>query len=253
MPGEDQSLTGSLSNTFGFFKKKKSPSPDSRSTSNEQSVSRDFMDMDGIPPLTPLSLQGYKDSTKNRLLSTELGDEIRNILPARLQISSDWKLLYSLEQHGSSLNTLYSNTKPNSTRYDKGGYLLVIKDEKNGIFGSYTNEYFHPTDLKRFYGNGECFLWKSKTIKNKDENGQDEEGSHIQFQAFPYTGLNEFTIYCTSQFLSLGGGDGHYGLWIDHDLLHGVSDHSLTFGNEPLSAQGTKFGILGVELWKVGS
>lgn len=249
MVGEDQpSLSDSLRGKLGLFKKKKSPSPESRSKSNssygKNNKSTDFLDLES-PPLTPLNLTGYSSSTKNRLLTTDLGDEIRNILPARLQIGSEWNLKYSLEQHGASLNTLYNNIKP-TTKYDKGGYVLVIKDRKNGIFGCYTNEYFHPTDLRRFYGNGECFLWKSKLVRN-----QEDDVEHVQFQAFPYTGLNDFIIYCTSEFLSLGGGDGHYGLWIDRDLLRGISDHSLTFGNEPLSAQGDKFGILGVEVWKI--
>ena len=47
--------------------------------------------------------------------------------------------------------------------------------------------------------------------------------------------------------------DGHYGLWIDSSLEKGVSAHCQTFGNEPLSDEGTKFDVLGVEVWYVGS
>lgn len=47
--------------------------------------------------------------------------------------------------------------------------------------------------------------------------------------------------------------DGHYGLWLDSSLEKGVSAPSQTFGNEPLSDEGTKFDILGVEVWYVGA
>lgn len=47
--------------------------------------------------------------------------------------------------------------------------------------------------------------------------------------------------------------DGHYGLWLDDNLEHGVSAPCPTFGNEPLSDDGTKFEVMGVELWYIGS
>lgn len=47
--------------------------------------------------------------------------------------------------------------------------------------------------------------------------------------------------------------DGHYGLWVDSGLEKGVSAQCQTFGNEPLSDEGVKFDILGVEVWYVGS
>ena len=49
------------------------------------------------------------------------------------------------------------------------------------------------------------------------------------------------------------GRDGHYGLWLNDNLEKGVSDSCPTFGNEPLSDEGTKFGVLGVELWYLGA
>jgi hypothetical protein len=151
-----------------------------------------------------------------------------------------------MEQNGASLNTLYRLVKPEGRQYDRNGYVLALKDRQGAVFGAFVNEFFHPTDSHRFYGNGQCFLWKSKQVDTE------EEGPLLQFQGFPYTGLNDYIIYCTSEFLSLGGGDGHYGLWMDKDLIKGVSDRSLTFGNDPLSEEGVKFGIMGVEVWKVG-
>ena len=75
----------------------------------------------------------------------------------------------------------------------------------------------------------------------------------VRFKAFPYTGENDFTILCGQGYLSVGGGDGKYGLWLDDRMARGVSDACQTFDNEPLSESGTKFDVLGVELWYIGS
>lgn len=75
----------------------------------------------------------------------------------------------------------------------------------------------------------------------------------IRFKAFPYSGLNDFCINCETGFLSVGSGGGHYGLWLDDSLDLGHSSRCETFGNEPLSDEGEKFGVLGVELWVMGA
>lgn len=207
------------------------------------------------PPLSPLVLDGYSPKTKTRLLAPGLAEQVRGLLPARNQLYDSWTLVYSLEQHGASLTTLYNNSAPHARHTgseertaSKHGYVLVVCDTAHNLFGAYVNEHFHPSTVqasRRFYGNGDCFLWTSRR-------GSAEDSNDIQFQGFPYTGVNDFVIYCTNQFLSLGGGDGHYGLWIDDSLAHGVSSHSLTFGNDPLSSLGTNFDIIGVEVWKIG-
>jgi hypothetical protein len=78
-------------------------------------------------------------------------------------------------------------------------------------------------------------------------------------------------IFCEQRYISVGGGsvslfplhfryiqltqysDGHYGLWLDDNLEKGISSTCLTFGNEPLSDEGSKFDVMGVELWFLGA
>lgn len=74
----------------------------------------------------------------------------------------------------------------------------------------------------------------------------------LRFKAYPYSGLNDYTIFCEADFLSVGGGDGRYGLWLDNVLERGISSQCMTFGNERLSEEGEKFEVLGVEVWYVG-
>ncbi|KAK9363689.1 TLD-domain-containing protein [Lipomyces starkeyi] len=217
------------------------------------------------PPLTPLTLAGYGERTKSRLLSPQLAEEIRHLVPLRLQLYDTWSLCYSLEQHGVSLTTLYSLSVPPRTT-SRPGYVLIVEDKLGGIFGAYLNENPRPTKNGRYYGNGECFLWKSRIINRTpnasmtslasaggDSDTASTKSVNIQFRAFPYTGINDYMILCEPGFLSVGGGDGKYGLYLDDRFERGISNSCPAFGNEPLSECGIKFDIVGVEVWRISS
>ncbi|KAF1988245.1 TLD-domain-containing protein [Aulographum hederae CBS 113979] len=244
------------------------------------------------PPLTPLKLVGYKATTTDsaKLLSRTLAEEIRLLVPPRMQLVENWEVVFSLEEHGVSLSTLYKRAEEYRTR--RGGYVLVVKDGNGGTFGAYLSDPPHPTSS--YYGTGECFLWrasvlqaiptlsslppppsadtthavrmttlgggakphKNSTLSPPQSNGVSRSGTStpemIRFKAFPYSGVNDYMIFCEGGYLSVGGGDGHYGLWLDDNLDKGISQHCLTFGNEELSDEGRKFEVMGVELWYIG-
>ncbi|KAK6455190.1 TLD-domain-containing protein [Scheffersomyces xylosifermentans] len=284
----------------------RSPSPSSKplQASSSSSSNRE----NSLPPLSPLTLKGYRASTKHRLLDDELADNIRNLLPARLQLFDEWELTYSLEQHGISLNTLYRNCDPEYQLEQKKkhqqqagfgdsiirnmvigstspynnfeakrpqGYVLIIKDEKNSKFGCFLNQNLKPMDHKRYYGNGECFLWKCEnynpsTLTHSDGNLIDldsenaepqsslQEKTATRFKAFMYTGLNDNIIYSNHDFISVGSSNGQNGLYIDKSLYKGVSYSCDTFGNEILNSSNPddkigRFKIIGLEVWRVGS
>ncbi|EEH18896.1 hypothetical protein PABG_01215 [Paracoccidioides brasiliensis Pb03] len=393
------------------------------------------------PPLTPLTLKAAGGAS-HILLAQSLAEEIRLLVPPRLQLLDTWQLAYSLDRDGSSLATLYEKCKAFASRSQKAGYVLVVKDSSSGpglggnggkgtkgaggsrasaagggaLFGAYLTDPPHPAS--HYYGTGECFLWRasvlpstpmiymrttaattttktddgrgkekdittsgvpeniehssnsgnvdldlvglplppsadttqlrgrSTTLRGEKRNGEkhtihdcsvlsgrqeglslhndsrdstsasasasaskrrDEDGScsrhgvdllspaqlhsasfgtignghagaggqqcaptnlstgnsrsgsgatspeRIRFKAFPYSGVNDYMMFCETGFLSVGGGDGHYGLWLDDSFEKGVSHSCPTFGNEPLSDEGTKFDVLGVEIWYLGS
>jgi hypothetical protein len=284
------------------------------------------------PPLTPLSLEHTLSpaaASTTLLLSRPLAEEIRLLLPPRLQLLDHWKLAYSLEVHGSSLRSLYDTCAKVSVNTQRSGYVLVLRDggassATGTVFGAYLTD--APKPSPHYYGTGECFLWRASILPSlrnlsmsATANGTDlseplspellelaglppppsEDTEHlarlttvrgekrktnssktqqrtdpallepprapspagsgastpdrIRFKAFPYSGVNDFMIYCETGMLSVGGGDGHYGLWLDDTLDHGISETCLTFGNEPLSEEGRKFDVLGVEVWYVGA
>ncbi|KAI9707231.1 MAG: oxidation resistance protein 1 [Candelina mexicana] len=240
------------------------------------------------PPLTPLTLKGVKPSTtaSAQILSRALAEEIRLLVPARLELVDEWNLVYSVEQDGVSLATLYKRC--DAYRGKRTGFVLVVRDGSGGIFGAYLTD--APQPQPHYYGTGECFLWRASILPSLDllsslppppsadttnmqrsttisaqkgtlgappPCGQGASGTstpdRIRFKAFPYSGVNDYMMFCEPGFLSVGGGDGHYGLWLDDVFEKGISSSCPTFGNEPLSDEGTKFDVLGVEVWHVGA
>ncbi|KAF3763759.1 TLD-domain-containing protein [Cryphonectria parasitica EP155] len=239
------------------------------------------------PPLEPLELKGFRDDTTHsaRLLTPVVAEEIRIMIPERQRIEDEWNLVYSLDQDGASLGTLYK--KCSAYEGQRASFVLVVKDNDGGLFGAYLSD--PPRPQAHYFGNGECFLWRASLLASLPPPPSEDTtniaaarvttiasptrssfppahvsapprtaspalsiGPSIRFKAFPYSGENEFYIYCEQHWLSVGGGDGHYGLWLNDSLEKGVSSRCLTFGNEPLSDEGEKFDVLGVEMWLIG-
>ena len=81
------------------------------------------------PPLTPLALSG---STSSTILSRAVAEEIRLLLPPRLQLAEQWSLAYSLEQDGVSLGTLYNQCASPKIPRD-ASFILVVQDGAGGV------------------------------------------------------------------------------------------------------------------------
>ncbi|KAL2045589.1 hypothetical protein N7G274_002017 [Stereocaulon virgatum] len=110
------------------------------------------------PPLTPLTLSGSTDSS---ILSRAVAEEIRLLIPPRLQLADTWRLAYSLENDGVSLGTLYN--KCAAPEIPRGSsFILVIQDGAGGIFGAYLTD--APSPHPSYYGTGECFLWRATLL-----------------------------------------------------------------------------------------
>ncbi|CAH1766054.1 10854_t:CDS:2 [Entrophospora sp. SA101] len=71
--------------------------------------------------LTPLQLLGRREDTQ-LVLEINTAEQVRQILPRRLRLAPSWNLLYSLDQDGTSMSTMYHKVK------DKGPLILAIKD-----------------------------------------------------------------------------------------------------------------------------
>lgn len=239
----------------------------------------------------PVVLKGRREETQ-AVMEDGLAASLTAHLPKRLQLGKSWKLLYSSDQDGISLGTLYHKVEtgldlrnlrnPNVRTTSSGvadaegwlrgaseatraavtgvqrvggglnmsdaGVILAIKDEEDHVFGFFANERLRSQTT--YYGNGECFLWK-----------QTDEG---KLKTFKWTGRNDYMILTEAHYLSFGGGEGKYGLWVDGRLEQGVSSHCLAFDNEILcdgkddsdvskqDGQEGRFECITLEVWACG-
>lgn len=85
------------------------------------------------PPLYPITLRGVSSGSAGaaQMLTRALAEEIRLLVPPRLQLCEEWRLVYSLEQDGVSLGTLYK--KCEELVGARMGFVLVVKDGEGGV------------------------------------------------------------------------------------------------------------------------
>ncbi|KAF8815328.1 TLD-domain-containing protein [Phlegmacium glaucopus] len=214
-----------------------------------------------------LDLKGRKAAT-TPVLSQNLAILLRPHLPALCRLPRSWTLVYSLDQHGISLNTLYTRCEealsPSRAVYPgksggvglgTRGVLLIIKDasgageEEEGTFGAWIADgeglSMGKKGRKGYFSGGESFLWKftQGTLK-----------------VYKTTGKNNYVALCEPGYISFGGGDGYYGLYLDDTLYDRSSAPCPTFDNEPLCSPGPKkagtstveFECVGLEAWGLG-
>ena len=75
--------------------------------------------------------------------------QLRPYLPALKRLARSWLLLYSLDQHGISLNTLYTRCEAH-----QGSALLVLRDSNDAVFGVWMGEGIKQCKGS-YYGSGE--------------------------------------------------------------------------------------------------
>ncbi|KAL5288990.1 hypothetical protein ACFFRR_009285 [Megaselia abdita] len=161
---------------------------------------------------------------QTEILTEDHREKLANQLPARAEGYS-WSLVFSTSQHGFSLNSLYRKMQKLESPI-----LIVIEDTEHNVFGALTSCSLHVSD--HFYGTGESLLYKFNP----------------NFQVFHWTGENMYFIKGNVESLSIGAGDGKFGLWLDGDLNQGRSQPCSTYGNETLSTK-EDFVIKTLECW----
>jgi NAD(P)-dependent dehydrogenase (short-subunit alcohol dehydrogenase family) len=138
----------------------------------------------------------------------------------------NWKLSFSTENNGFSLQSLYR-----SLASIESPCLIVILDTNKNVFGAMTVSKVYESKHS-FYGTGESFLFTFVP----------------EFKVFHWTGENSFFIRSLSDGLEFGCSNGKHGLWFDNDLCHGHSQKCSTYDNEILSST-ENFTIESLEVW----
>ncbi|XP_054469550.1 nuclear receptor coactivator 7 isoform X2 [Anoplopoma fimbria] len=150
--------------------------------------------------------------------------ELCKELPPRT-VGHSWQLTYSTSRNGTSLKSLYRKLSATDSPV-----LLVIKDALDEIFGAFLSHPLRPSET--FYGTGETFLFML----------------HPRFKCFRWTGENSFFIKGDLDSFAIGGGSGHFGLWVDENLYLGRSSPCYTFNNCCLS-ETNDFRVMELEVW----
>ncbi|WVR09175.1 hypothetical protein IAU60_006237 [Kwoniella sp. DSM 27419] len=188
-------------------------------------------------------LMGRRESTMP-VLTGQDATALRPHLPPRQRLSNKWTLLFSLDQHGASLNTLYRLIDKFAQSHRSSGNILVVCDGEGNRFGAYLNESIAKRE-GTYYGSGESFLFKLAS---------GPQTSNVK--AFNWTGRNQYFALCETSFISFGGGAGTYGLILDSTFSQNSSATCPAYDNEILSSTANRrsskaspFECVGLEVW----
>ncbi|XP_023326393.1 TBC1 domain family member 24 isoform X2 [Eurytemora carolleeae] len=157
--------------------------------------------------------------------------KIWNLIPERITMITP-KLVYSSNDHGTSLQTFFNKTE----KYEPT--ILVIKSYEGDVFGAYCsttwacrNEKDDRGMRQTYFGTGETFLFKldgDKVLKypwvgeNKEIEGRGNRAEQLYMSG-------------DTTMITVGGGDGT-GLYLDENLEFGRTEPCLTFNNPPLAS-----------------
>ncbi|KAH9634208.1 hypothetical protein HF086_001410 [Spodoptera exigua] len=160
----------------------------------------------------------------SEVLTMEHREKLCSVLPARAQ-GYMWQLAFSTSQHGFSLASMYRKMQ----RVDSP-VLLVIQDTDNNCSGE---------EARR---QSQAAIDSAKDKDNKDDATKDDKGDQpppvkTKFKYWGWTGDNMYFIRGSNDNISIGAGDGKFGLWLDGDLYLGRTQRCKTYGNEPLTTR----------------
>lgn len=177
----------------------------------------------------PLNLEERYETTLP-ILTLDMAEQIRNKIPSLYKEAVHWKLLYSIDQHGTSLKTLYSNVR------NAGPCVMALLTEENEIFGAFTSEPFDPTISNRFYGSGLSFLWK-----------YNNQTKAIKF--YEALSTNQYYMLADNKFIAMGGGDGKFGFYLNQNLINGYISPCMTYTYNDSIIENENFECYGLEIW----
>jgi len=162
--------------------------------------------------------------TKSELLSDDQRKLLYRHLPPRVQ-GYNWHLLFSTENDGFSLNSLYRK----SAHVDSP-VLMIIQDTDHAVFGALIS--CPPAHTEKFLGTGESWLFTF----------------FPSFKVYAWTGENSYIMRGGLNNLIVGSSEGMFGLWLDENFNQGRSQAVTTFDNKPLPGK-EDFVINNIECW----
>jgi hypothetical protein len=151
--------------------------------------------------------------------------ELRKSLPYQLK-HQPWKNIFRISTHGTTFIGLFEAARKTTH------CILVIKTVAKAVFGVFLSEGLRP--CSRDFGTEETFVFRY----NPD------------LEVFRWSKRNRHFAATTSNDVLIGGGECGAAIWIEREMINGVSDPCQTF-DSPCLAGERDFRILDMEIWDV--
>ncbi|KAH9418418.1 hypothetical protein DERP_011280 [Dermatophagoides pteronyssinus] len=177
---------------------------------------------------------------KSSILSWNQLDILWEWIPERIYIQEPL-IAFCSDENGNSLRTFYSLCGDNEPT------IILVKTIKNQIFGAYCSSSWSKrldsgNRAGQFFGNGETFLFSiHPRIVKYEWVGKFRDVNHL-------TPSQQLFMSATNDSFSIGGGGGHFGLYIDENLSRGETHRCETFENEPLTNEDPYFDVATIEI-----
>ncbi|XP_047736312.1 GTPase-activating protein skywalker isoform X1 [Hyalella azteca] len=224
--------------------------PNASSQADVQMVSRTLNLKEGTPqaPRTralgdfPIRHLVSKIASMDELLT------IWNWIPVRMTMYQP-SLLYTTEEHGSSLTTFYQRVENHEPT------ILLVRTTCDHVFGAYCSVAWNNRNKRdefgnkqTYYGTGETFLFSLRPVPAKHQwVGITQQKHNAALSSVQHSA--ELFMHGDEDMITVGGGDGQ-GLFLDHELQFGKTEKCLTFDNPPLCPTGD-FEIKVVEVYGI--
>ncbi|OTF82174.1 hypothetical protein BLA29_007705 [Euroglyphus maynei] len=163
---------------------------------------------------------------KSSILSWNQLDVLWEWLPDTIYIKEPL-IAFCSDENGNSLRTFYSLCGDNEPT------IILIKTIKNQIFGAFCSSSWSKrlegNNRGQFFGTGQTFLFSIyPRIVKYDWVGKFKNANHL-------SPSQQLFISAKNDSFSIGGGGGHFGIYIDENLSRGETHRCDTFENEPLT------------------
>jgi len=174
-------------------------------------------------------------SVPSTMIKNEQFETLWEWLPQEYKLS-DPTLVYSMNKHGASIKTLYAKTEA----YKGYSMIIIIKSDKNTIFGAFIDQVFKPdwTGIK-YTGSDECFVFSLFPQEAK----------------FAASKKNSDHLVCAGDYISIGNGGDGPAIYLDEELNNGQTYKCDTYNNPQLNGLDGKansaFRCLNLEVYVV--
>ena len=164
------------------------------------------------------------DGNPNILTGAEI-DTLRVNLPFR-EKQVPWHLIYSMREHGVSLDTLYSkceNRKP---------LVMIIQASDKTRFGAYLSQGLFKS--KSFFGSAESFVFTF----------------HPLLTVYKSSGKNQYFATASDHDISIGNSEIGAAIYLGDQMEKGFSDPCDTYASPRLTTK-SPFKVFDVEIWQI--